>query len=563
MYRRHCSCVRPTGPSAQGHAPSGDRPACRSTTTYPRTNSSARDRRDATRFGLVWEANEIDRDKAINSDFVALDLVPDQSVGAAPWRNLIIEGDNFDALRYLRMTHAGRVKCIYIDPPYNTGNRDFIYNDRFVDTNDAWRHSMWCEFMYQRLLLAKDLLRQDGVIYVSIDDNEIYALGLLMQKVFGEANFVANVIWQKNYSPKNTAKHFSADHDFIVAFAASGETWRPNLLPRTEAQDKAYKNPDNDPRGRWKAGDLSARNPYSQGTYSITTPSGRVIPGPPPGNYWRYSKANLEAMDRDKRIWWGKGGNNVPAIKRFLSEVQDGMVPQTMWPYSDVGHTQDAKKEIHQILDFPDSASVFSTPKPVALIDRILRLSTGPEDLVLDFFAGSGTTAHAVLKLNAEDGGKRRVILVSNAEATADEPDKNLCRDVCAKRVRRVIEGYGDTPGVAGDFAYLRCRRIAPGRMVEIEHAQVWTALQMIHRETLEPFAETDFLCAGDEEATLIYVPRFTTKLVPALRKAVQGSAAVILYSWQPETLQQHIRSSHVQHEAIPESLARRFGMKG
>jgi len=524
---------------------------------------AARDRRDATRFGLVWEANEIDRDKAINSDFVALDLVPEQSVGAAPWRNLIIEGDNFDALRYLRMTHAGRVKCIYIDPPYNTGNRDFVYNDHFVDINDAWRHSMWCEFMYQRLLLARDMLTQDGVIFVSIDDNEIYTLGLLMQKVFGEANFVANVIWQKVFAPKNTAKHFSADHDFIVVFARDGNTWRPNLLPRGEMAENRYKNPDNDPRGPWTSGDLQARNPYSLGTYPITCPSGRIIPGPGRGSYWRVSAEKLKELDADGRIWWGKGRDGMPRIKRFLSEVMEGRVPQTFWPYTEVGHTQDAKKELLAALDFSDSASVFSTPKPVALIDRIVRLSTGPDDLVLDFFAGSGTTAQAVLKLNAEDGGKRRCILVSNAEATTDEPNKNLCRDICAKRVRRVIEGYGETPGLAGDFAYLCCRRIAPGRLVEIEHAQVWTALQMIHRETLEPFAETGFLQAGDEESTLIYVPRFTTKLVPALRKAVQESAAVILYSWQPETLQQHIRSSHVQHEAIPESLARRFGMKG
>ncbi len=407
----------------------------------------ARDRRDATRFGLVWEANEIERDRAINADFVALDLDPALSTPTtAPeggWGNLIIEGDNFDALRHLRMTHAGRVKCIYIDPPYNTGNRDFVYNDRFVDANDSWRHSTWCEFMYQRLLLAKDLLRQDGVIFVSIDDNEVYTLGLLMNRVFGESNFVANIIWQKNYSPKNSAKHFSSDHDFIIVYALNGDDWRPNLLPRSEAQDKAYKNPDKDPRGRWKPGDLSARNPYSLGTYPITTPSGREISGPPPGNYWRYSKARLEEMDRDNRIWWGKDGSNVPAIKRFLSEVQGGMVPQTLWTYSEVGHTQDAKKEIHEILNFPDSASVFSTPKPLRLLDRILRLSTGPDDLILDFFAGSGTTAHAVMKLNAEDGGRRRFILVSSTEATDADPDKNLCRDVCAKRVGRAIEGYG------------------------------------------------------------------------------------------------------------------------
>jgi adenine-specific DNA-methyltransferase len=461
------------------------------------------------------------------------------------------------------MTHAGRVKCIYIDPPYNTGNRDFVYNDRFVDVNDSWRHSMWCEFMYQRLMLARDLLTQDGVIFVSIDDNEVYALGLLMQRVFGERNFVANVIWQKVFAPKNTAKHFSADHDFIVVFARDGETWRPNLLPRGDAAESRYKNPDNDPRGPWTSGDLQARNPYSLGTYPITCPSGRVIPGPGRGSYWRVSAKKLAELDADKRIWWGKDGSGMPRIKRFLSEVMEGRVPQTLWPHSEVGHTQDAKKELLAVLDFADSGSVFSTPKPLMLLERIVRMSTGPNDLILDFFAGSGTTAQAVLKLNAEDGGKRKFILVSNAEATVDAPEKNLCRDVCARRVQRVIEGYGDTPGLGGDFAYLRCRRIAPGRLLEIEHAQVWTALQMIHRETLEAFTTADFLCAGGEEAALFYVPRFTTGLVPALRKAVKETAAAVIYSWQPETLRQHIRAGHVQHEAIPESLARRFGMKG
>jgi adenine-specific DNA-methyltransferase len=208
---------------------------------------------------------------------------------------------------------------------------------------------------------------------------------------------------------------------------------------------------------------------------------------------------------------------------------------------------------------------VFGFPKPSDFIRELIYQATADDNqaIILDFFAGSGTTAHAVLKLNAEDKGNRRFILVSNTEATTEEPDKNLCRDVCARRVQRVIQGYGDTPGLAGDFAYLRTRRVAPGRLVEIEHSQVWTALQMIHRETLAPHEQADFLSAGDAEAALIYVPRFTPKMVPALRKAVQASAAVNLYSWQPETLQQHIRAGHVQHEAIPENLARRFGMKG
>jgi adenine-specific DNA-methyltransferase len=195
-------------------------------------------------------------------------------------------------------------------------------------------------------------------------------------------------------------------------------------------------------------------------------------------------------------------------------------------------------------------------------LDRILRLSTGPDDLVLDFFAGSGTTAHAVMKLNSEDGGRRRFILVSSTEATAADPDKNLCRDVCARRVRRVIEGYGDTPGLGGGFAYLRSRRIPPGGLVELDHAQVWTALQLIHRGSIEPFTGADFLQAGDAESALFYVPRFTAALVPPLREAVSRTASAALYSWQPETLRQHIRAAHVEHGAIPESLARRFQLK-
>lgn len=524
----------------------------------------ARDRRDATRFGLVWEANEIERDQAVNGDFVALDLDPALSTPTPDggWQNLIIEGDNFDALRHLRMTHAGQVKCIYIDPPYNTGNRDFVYNDRFVDANDSWRHSTWCEFIYQRLMLAKDLLRQDGVIFVSIDDNEVFTLGLLMQKVFGEENFVANVIWQKVFSPKNTAKHFSADHDFIMVYALNGETWRPNLLPRTEEAVARYKNPDNDPRGPWTSGDLQARNPYSLGTYPITCPSGRVIPGPGKGSYWRVSEEKLKELDADGRIWWGKDGDGMPRIKRFLSDVIGGRVPQTLWPYNEVGHTQDAKKELLSILDFDDSASVFSTPKPLRLLDRILRIATGPDDLVLDFFAGSGTTAHAVLKLNAEDGGRRRFILVSNSEATAAEPEKNLCRDVCARRVRRAIEGYKDHAPLPGDFAYLRCRRISPGRLLEIEHEQVWSALQLIHGGTLRPWSASPLQCSRTADAVLLYLPRFHRSILPALRRELADGTAAVLYSWQPELLRQHLRADHVQYEAIPESLARRFGMK-
>jgi adenine-specific DNA-methyltransferase len=524
----------------------------------------ARDRRDATRFGLVWEANEIDRDKAINSDFVALDLVPEHSTGAEPWRNLVIEGDNFDALRYLRMTYAGRVKCIYIDPPYNTGNRDFVYNDRFVDVNDSWRHSMWCEFMYQRLFLAKDLLRQDGAIVVSIDDNEVAALRLLMEKVFGQNSFIATCIWQKRYSRENREAIGDA-HDYLLVFAPNPDLFKKcrGMIPMTEKQEKIYKNPNNDPRGRWRTVSLTAQGFRPNQMYEIIAPNGKKHL-PPEGSCWKVIESEYKRLLGAGLIYFGKDGTAAPSRRRYFDEVE-GVVPWTWWPHEEVGHTDEARKEIQEIFG---TQTAFTTPKPVRLIERVLQICCGPNDLILDFFAGSGTTGHATLKLNTEDGGTRRFILVSNSEATLAEPDKNLCRDICAERLRRVSSGYrnrdgAEVSGLGGDFAYLRCRRIAPGRLLEIEHAQVWTALQMIHRETLTAYTEADFLLTADDESTLIYVPRFSKALVPALRKAVKDSPAVIIYSWQPEALRQHIRASHVQHEAIPESLARRFGLKG
>lgn len=227
------------------------------------------ERHDAQRqLGLVWEREELDPEAALDEDFVAMDLDEKLSHGEAPWHNLIIEGDNDDALRALRMSHAGRIRCIYIDPPYDTGNRDFVYNDRFVDETHRFRHSLWLEFMHKRLTLARELLADDGVIFVSIDDNELFRRGMLMDRVFGEDNFTANVIWQKVFSPKDTAQHFSDDHEYIVVHARNRHLWCPNSVPRTIAQNKAYENTDDDPRGPWTSGDLSARNFYGAGTYS-------------------------------------------------------------------------------------------------------------------------------------------------------------------------------------------------------------------------------------------------------------------------------------------------------
>ncbi|HEU4663731.1 MAG TPA: DNA methyltransferase [Dokdonella sp.] len=524
-------------------------------------------RRDAERqLGLVWERDEIEADRALNDDFVALELDPALSHGDAPWDNLIIEGDNFDALRYLRMTHAGRIRCIYIDPPYNTGNRDFVYNDRFVDKSHRFRHSLWLEFMYRRLTLARDLLADDGVIFVSIDDNEMFRLGMLMDRVFGEENFVASVIWQKMDSPKNTARHFSDDHEYVLVYSRDKSQWHPNRLPRSEAMTARYKNPDSDPRGAWLLSDLAARNFYSLGTYAIETPSGRTIEGPPVGNYWRVSKEKFDELNRDGRIWWGKTGNNRPGIKRFLNEVRDGVVPQTLWTWKEVGSTRHSKQELNAIMGEVGQTAFFGTPKPLALMTRILELATKRGDIVLDFFAGSGTLAQAVAKLNAEDGGDRRFILVSNTEATEDQPGKNLCRDVCAERVRRVMRGYTNAKGEAvtglgGGFAYLRARRVPRHRLERrLGHAEIWNALQLIHDLPLQTAAGDAPYTRGDASLALAYLPEWRELDVAGLRDwcARRTQARVIVYSWTPERLAD--LPSGIDLRPIPESLRLRFG---
>ncbi len=329
--------------------------------------------------------------------------------------NLLIQGDNLEALKALLPFYRGQVKCIFIDPPYNT-------QSAFEHYDDNLEHAQWLSMMLPRLQLLRELLREDGSIWVTIDDNEGHYLKVLMDEVFGRGNFVATVLWRKNYSPKSTARHISEDHDYVLVYAKSGDLWIPNLMPRTDQQDKAYKNPDADPRDMWKPSDLSARNFYSLGTYAITCPGGRHIPGPPSGRYWSVSEENLWRLHSENRIWWGKDGNNVPSVKRFLSEVKEGVVPQTWWSYEEVGHTQDAKKEIIVLF----GSEVFGTPKPERLIQRILHIATHPNDLVLDSFLGSGTTAAVAHKMG------RRWIGIEMGEHAATH---------CLPRLQKVIDG--------------------------------------------------------------------------------------------------------------------------
>jgi len=378
--------------------------------------------------------------------------------------NLIVHGDNLQALKSLLPYYHGKVKCIYIDPPYNTGNENWAYNDnvsspmiqewlgKVVDREDLTRHDKWLCMMMPRLKLLREFLTDDGAIFVSIDDNEVHWLRGLMDEVFGEENFVATIVWHKVDSPKNTAQHLSEDHEYLLLYARRKESWRPNLLPRTDAMIERYKNPDNDPRGPWLLSDLAARNFYAQGRYSIRTPHGRVIAGPPAGSYWRVSKAKFDDLARDNRIWWGESGDNRPGIKRFLSEVRQGVVPQTLWAWKEVGSTRNSKQELSEILDAKANEDIFITPKPSRLIRRVLQIATDENSIVLDCFAGSGTTAHAVLAANANDGGSRRFVLIEN-EAIADT--------LTAQRIRRVMKGVSETKeealrkGLGGSFTFV------------------------------------------------------------------------------------------------------------
>ncbi len=413
------------------------------------------------RYQFTWPDKSKARALANQPINATLRPCREESVNFDTTENLYIEGDNLDVLKLLRETYYGKVKMIYIDPPYNTGN-DFVYEDDFSQDAETYKansgqyddqgnrlqknqesngrfHTDWLNMMYPRLKIARDFLTNDGVIFISIDDNEQENLKKICDEIFGAQNFIAQLIWERAFSPKNDARFISNSHDYVLMFAKNIDSFVIGRLPRTEEANARYSNPDNDPRGIWMSSDISVKTYNAECDYPITTPSGRVIE-PPAGRCWSLSKKAFLERLQDNRIWFGPDGNGVPRIKRFLTDLKhDGMAPISIMFYKEVGHSQEGAQEVAKLL----GGGFFNGPKPQRLMRRLLTLAKlKPDSLVLDFFSGSGSTAHAVMQLNAEDGGHRKFIMVQLPEECAKDSEaykagyKNIC-EIGKERIRR------------------------------------------------------------------------------------------------------------------------------
>lgn len=425
------------------------------------------------RYEFTWVGKNASRVEANTTTNKTLRPCIEESKDWDNTENLYIEGDNLEVLKLLQNSYFNKVKMIYIDPPYNTGN-DFIYVDDFAQNIDEYEeakgsfdeegnrlfkntdtngrfHSDWCSMIYPRLVLARNLLANDGVIFISIDDNEQENLKKICDEVFGEKNFIAQIIWERAYAPVNLKKHFSENHDYIICYAKDIDKAICNGLPRASEANDRYSNPDNDPRGVWQSDNLSVGPIVQSKIYEIITPGGRKVL-PPEGYCWRLTKEKFKEYIEDNRIWFGKDGNNVPRIKRFLSEVKQSVTPMTIWKYSEVGHSQDAKQNLKKLFD---GKSFFDYPKSVELIKRCIQLYSNESSIILDFFSGSATTAHAVMQLNAEDGGKRKFIMVQLPEETDEKSEafkagyKNIC-EIGKERIRRAGEKIKEEAGLNG-----------------------------------------------------------------------------------------------------------------
>lgn len=473
--------------------------------------------------------------KPLQADSKLLD--PEAELLADSTENILIKGDNLEALKLLKNSYFEQVKMIYIDPPYNTKSENFIYRDNFTETEEgildelgysaeykdyieniqgARTHSGWLSFMFPRLLIARDLLKDDGVIFISIDDNEQANLKLLCDEVFGEQNFIANIIWEKKYTRSGDAKWFSDNHDHILCYGKNKELVNLNLLPRSEKQLAAYSNPDNHPKGKWKATPLHAKSGTNSKGYTFKN---GVYWQPPTGTYRRFNDASMKRMDENNEIWFGTDGNQTPSRKSFLSEVKSGVTPVTIWKHEEVGHNHEANNQLKHL----HMSGVFNNPKPTRLLNQALMLATADKNIVLDFFAGSGTTGQAVMDLNAQDGGQRKFILVQWAEEIDDKKQKDAYEfvtkklqkdptifEITAERLRRAGEkikaDYADNPNLENLDVGFKVFEVADDPM-----QQFFKPLQDVEPEDLEQLEM--MLSAETAEETL---PTVLTNLLLA-----------------------------------------------
>ncbi|MBP3777570.1 MAG: site-specific DNA-methyltransferase [Prevotella sp.] len=413
------------------------------------------------RYDFTWVGKRAALQEAAKPIRKTLRPCPEESVDWENTKNLYIEGDNLEVMKLLLNAYMGKIKVLYFDPPYNTGN-DFVYHDDFHQTKQDYDlfagdvneegerlikntetngrfHSDWCSMMYSRLMVARSLLAEDGVVFISIDDNEQKNMKNLCDEVFGEMNFLAQVVWERAFSPINLMKHFSPSHDYVLVYAKNPESAICNGIPRSQEANDRYSNPDNDPRGVWSSSDISVGPAVQENIYPITTPSGRVVE-PPAGRSWSLSRNAFRERLQDNRIWFGPDGDNTPRIKRFLSELRKtGITPMTIWKHEEVGHSQDATQKLAKIFD---GKKYFDYPKPVGLIKRCLALYSEKDSIIMDFFSGSGTTAQAMFELNQDDGGNRRFILIQLPEKTDEKSPAykdgyfTIC-DIAKERIRR------------------------------------------------------------------------------------------------------------------------------
>ena len=455
----------------------------------------------------------------------------EESVDFDNTENLYIEGDNLEVLKLLRENYLGKVKMIYIDPPYNTGN-DFVYNDDFAMGNDEFNpqsglfneegqllvdrmvqntesngrfHTDWLNMIYPRLKVAKDLLADDGVIFISIDENEVENLKKVGNEIFGATNFVGAVIWERAFAPKNDAKYFSDSHDYIVVYAKRLDIFTIGKLPRTEEANARYKNPDNDPRGPWTPDNMTVKTYSASYDYEVITPNGTVMT-PPNGRCWFTSRERMTKLIEDGRVWFGEDGGNMPRLKRYLADVQQGMTPITIWKYTEVGHNQEGRQEVKVLFD---GKGYFDGPKPIRLLSRILQIANLNKDsIVLDFFSGSATTAHAVMQLNAEDGGNRKFIMVQLPEKTDEKSEaykagyKNIC-EIGKERIRRAGKKVKDEAGLQGqnlDTGF-RVLKLDESNMADVYYTPADTPIQ----QTLNFDALVDNIREGRTAEDLLF----------------------------------------------------------